>query len=122
MWIKQAKLSNTRSFHLSDPEVPIEQEQRMSGTFSCQLLYRHPLLLYLWTQFVPLSSSVFSAKGIIMQLDDGATLTPTFLQRNGFNVPILILEKAKLGLRVPPHNFTIYDVEMKVGRFYVLLA
>ena len=80
------------------------------------------LCSYLWTQFVLLSSHVFSAKEIIMQLDDGATLTPTFLQQNGFNIPILILEKTKLGLKVPPNNFTIYDVEMKVGRFYVLLV
>lgn len=45
----------------------------------------------------------------------GSELTLAYIQRYGFNTPLLFKEKLGLGLRVPTTNFTINDVRMCVG-------
>ncbi|XP_026462710.1 jmjC domain-containing histone demethylation protein 1-like [Ctenocephalides felis] len=50
----------------------------------------------------------------------GSDLTVEYLQRHGFNTPLLFREKTGLGLRVPTKNFTINDVRMCVGSRRVL--
>ncbi|XP_067014972.2 jmjC domain-containing histone demethylation protein 1 [Anabrus simplex] len=50
----------------------------------------------------------------------GADFNLAYLQRNGFNVPLLFREKTGLGLRVPSQNFSVNDVRMCVGSRRVL--
>ncbi|XP_071081601.1 histone lysine demethylase PHF8-like isoform X3 [Haliotis cracherodii] len=45
----------------------------------------------------------------------GSQLTKDYLDKNGFDTPILIEKKDGLSLTVPPSNFTIQDVENHVG-------
>ena len=45
----------------------------------------------------------------------GLDLTIDFLEENGFDRPILVETKDDLGLRVPPPNFKISDIERCVG-------
>ena len=45
----------------------------------------------------------------------GHELTVDFLDKNGFDTPILIDNKEGLGLIVPPPTFTVQDVELYVG-------
>lgn len=55
-----------------------------------------------------------------MRLEDGSDFNVDFLHNNGFDKPIIIGNKKGLGLVVPPSNFTIYDVEKKVGEYSFL--
>ncbi|XP_046386449.1 jmjC domain-containing histone demethylation protein 1-like isoform X1 [Ischnura elegans] len=50
----------------------------------------------------------------------GADFNLSYLQRHGFNTPLLFKEKAGLGLRVPSCNFSINDVRMCVGSRRIL--
>lgn len=45
----------------------------------------------------------------------GADFNLSYLQRHGFNTPLLFKEKTGLGLQVPSANFTVNDVRMCVG-------
>ncbi|XP_071439259.1 histone lysine demethylase PHF8-like [Hetaerina americana] len=45
----------------------------------------------------------------------GQQLTLQYLQRTGFNDPILIPQKEGLGMTVPPETFSVSDVEYYVG-------
>ncbi|XP_046682822.1 jmjC domain-containing histone demethylation protein 1 isoform X2 [Homalodisca vitripennis] len=45
----------------------------------------------------------------------GSDLTLAYLQRHGFNTPLLFKEKTGLGLQVPSQNFTVNDVRVCVG-------
>ncbi|XP_073991040.1 lysine demethylase 2 [Rhodnius prolixus] len=45
----------------------------------------------------------------------GPDFNITYLQRHGFNTPLLFREKAGLGLHVPSQNFTVNDVRTCVG-------
>ncbi|KAG8239036.1 hypothetical protein J437_LFUL018431 [Ladona fulva] len=68
-----------------------------------------------------LSSRHFpSADDIILKMA-GQQLTVPFLQRNGFNDPILITQKDGLGMIVPPEAFTVDDVEYYVGKLLIVL-
>ena len=49
-------------------------------------------------------------------LNDGMSFDVNYLQQHGFDVPIFVKEKTGLGLVVPPSNFTVYDVEKRVGK------
>ncbi|KAL0267255.1 UNVERIFIED_CONTAM: hypothetical protein PYX00_009581 [Menopon gallinae] len=46
---------------------------------------------------------------------NGADLTLSYLQKHGFNTPILFREKTGLGIRVPTEEFTVTHVKMCVG-------
>lgn len=58
---------------------------------------------------------IFSAEDIVLQLEDGSNVTADYFQEHGFNTPVLIHEKTGLDLTVPPSNFTVYDVEQRIG-------
>ena len=47
----------------------------------------------------------------------GPDLTIDYLEEHGFDRPILIETKDDLGLRVPPPNFKISDIERCVGMY-----
>ena len=51
-------------------------------------------------------------------LENGSEICGDYFNDTGFNRPIVIKEKTGLGVKVPPPNFTIYDVEQKVGKYY----
>ncbi|XP_050677373.1 jmjC domain-containing histone demethylation protein 1 [Leptidea sinapis] len=61
-----------------------------------------------------LESPRFEHSGAVLEMQ-GADLTISYLQKNGFTTPILFKDKAGLGLRVPTSNFTVNDVRMCVG-------
>lgn len=44
--------------------------------------------------------------------------TIAYLQKNGFNIPLLFTDKAGLGLHVPSPNFSVHDVRTCVGNYY----
>ncbi|XP_064632054.1 histone lysine demethylase PHF8-like isoform X2 [Lineus longissimus] len=45
----------------------------------------------------------------------GSQLTTEFIEKNGFNLPIMVEKKDGLGMSVPPSSFSIQDVENYVG-------
>lgn len=47
-----------------------------------------------------------------------AELNLAYLQRHGFNTPILFKEKTGLGLQVPSQTFTVSDVRTCVGEYF----
>ncbi|XP_065674311.1 lysine-specific demethylase 7B isoform X5 [Hydra vulgaris] len=59
-------------------------------------------------------------KNVIRFLNNGNSFDVNYLQQHGFDVPILVKEKTGLGLVVPPSNFTVYDVEKRVGPLFDL--
>lgn len=61
-----------------------------------------------------LENPAFAAHNIVKEMH-GTELTVAYLQRHGFNTPLLFKEKTGLGLRVPTTNFTVNDVRMCVG-------
>ncbi|GLH03864.1 JmjC domain-containing histone demethylation protein 1 [Gryllus bimaculatus] len=50
----------------------------------------------------------------------GEDFNLAYLQRHGFNTPLLFREKTGLGLRVPSANFSVNDVRMCVGSRRIL--
>lgn len=46
----------------------------------------------------------------------GEQVTPRFLERHGFNYPIMVTEMEGLGLKLPPPTFSVLDVERYVGK------
>lgn len=46
----------------------------------------------------------------------GQQVTPRFLERHGFNYPIMVTEMEGLGLKLPPPTFSVLDVERYVGK------
>ena len=59
---------------------------------------------------------------VLTVLENGSEICGDYFNDNGFNKPIVIKEKTGLGVKVPPSNFTIYDVEQKVGKYQVFLV
>ena len=45
----------------------------------------------------------------------GSEVTISYFERHGFKLPIMVDDKDGLGLRVPPPDFKISDVERYVG-------
>lgn len=43
-------------------------------------------------------------------------MTPRFLERHGFNYPIMVTDMEGLGLKLPPPTFSVLDVERYVGK------
>lgn len=60
----------------------------------------------------PLSG--FSGEDILRKMA-GEQVTPRFLERHGFNYPIMVTEMEGLGLKLPPPTFSVLDVERYVG-------
>lgn len=60
----------------------------------------------------PLSCS--SGEDILRKMA-GEQVTPRFLERHGFNYPIMVTEMEGLGLKLPPPTFSVLDVERYVG-------
>ena len=58
---------------------------------------------------------LFSASGGVLLYLKGSEVTVGYFERNGFKTPILVEQKEGLGLRVPPPDFRISDVERYVG-------
>ena len=52
--------------------------------------------------------------GVLLHLK-GSEVTVNYFELNGFKVPIIVDQKEGLGLRVPPPDFRISDVERYVG-------
>ena len=46
---------------------------------------------------------------------NGSQLTMQYFEKHGFSRPILIKNKEGLGLKVPPADFEVVDVEKYVG-------
>lgn len=46
----------------------------------------------------------------------GEQVTPRYLERHGFNYPIMVTEMEGLGLKLPPQTFSVKDVEQYVGK------
>ncbi|XP_055979881.1 lysine-specific demethylase 7A [Sorex fumeus] len=62
-----------------------------------------------------LRSRVFpSAEEVIVKMH-GSQLTHRFLEKHGFEVPIMVPKLDDLGLRLPPPTFSVLDVERYVG-------
>ncbi|XP_060632829.2 lysine-specific demethylase 7A [Anolis sagrei] len=58
--------------------------------------------------------SFTSADEIILKMH-GSQLTQRYLEKHGFDVPIMIPKLDGLGLRLPPPTFSVLDVEQCVG-------
>lgn len=57
----------------------------------------------------------FSGEDILRKMA-GEQVTPRFLERHGFNYPIMVTEMEGLGLKLPPPTFSVLDVERYVGK------
>ncbi|KAM4748311.1 lysine-specific demethylase 7A isoform 2-T2 [Rhinophrynus dorsalis] len=55
-----------------------------------------------------------SADEIILKMG-GSQLTQRYLEKHGFNLPIMVPQLEDLGLRLPPPTFSVMDVERYVG-------
>lgn len=55
-----------------------------------------------------------SADDIILKMH-GNQLTQRYLEKHGFDVPIMVPKLDGLGLRLPPPTFSVLDVERYVG-------
>ncbi|XP_054990019.1 lysine-specific demethylase 7A [Sorex araneus] len=55
-----------------------------------------------------------SAEEVIVKMH-GSQLTHRFLEKHGFEVPIMVPKLDDLGLRLPPPTFSVLDVERYVG-------
>lgn len=58
---------------------------------------------------------VHSAHGEVLYHMKGSEVTPEHFEQHGFDNPLLVEKKDGLGLKVPPKEFTIADVERCVG-------
>ncbi|XP_042782360.1 lysine-specific demethylase 7A isoform X4 [Panthera leo] len=69
-----------------------------------------------------LRSRVFpSADEIIVKMH-GSQLTQRYLEKHGFEVPIMVPKLDDLGLRLPPPAFSVMDVERYVGWIHAVLT
>lgn len=59
-------------------------------------------------------SAFLSADEIIVKMH-GSQLTQRYLEKHGFEVPIMVPKLDDLGLRLPPPTFSVMDVERYVG-------
>ncbi|XP_053321260.1 lysine-specific demethylase 7A [Spea bombifrons] len=55
-----------------------------------------------------------SADEVILKMN-GSQLTQRYLEKHGFNFPIMVPRLEDLGLRLPPPTFSVMDVERYVG-------
>lgn len=62
---------------------------------------------------------MFSADEVILR-PKGSDLTIEWFNTHGFNKPMIVEEPTGLGIKVPPSDFTIPDVEKYVGELISL--
>ncbi|XP_026182522.1 lysine-specific demethylase 7A [Mastacembelus armatus] len=62
-----------------------------------------------------LQNRTFASADEILLRMKGEHVTPRYLERHGFNYPIMITEMEGLGLKLPPSTFSVKDVEQYVG-------
>nr|XP_057933051.1 lysine-specific demethylase 7A isoform X3 [Doryrhamphus excisus] len=62
-----------------------------------------------------LQSRTFPSGEEILMRMKGEQVTPKYLERHGFNYPIVVTEMEGLGLKLPPPTFNVRDVEQYVG-------
>ncbi|XP_061767962.1 lysine-specific demethylase 7A [Nerophis ophidion] len=62
-----------------------------------------------------LQSRTFPSGEEILMRMKGEQVTPKYLERHGFNYPIMVTEMEGLGLKLPPQAFNVRDVEQYVG-------
>lgn len=62
-----------------------------------------------------------SADEIIVKMH-GSQLTQRYLEKHGFEVPIMVPKLDDLGLRLPPPAFSVMDVERYVGTQLIPLS
>ncbi|XP_054609266.1 lysine-specific demethylase 7A [Dunckerocampus dactyliophorus] len=62
-----------------------------------------------------LQSRTFPSGEEILLRMKGEQVTPKYLERHGFNYPIVVTEMEGLGLKLPPPTFNVRDVEQYVG-------
>lgn len=62
-----------------------------------------------------------SADEIIVKMH-GSQLTQRYLEKHGFEVPIMVPKLDDLGLRLPPPAFSVMDVERYVGTHLIPLS
>uniref|UniRef100_H3D1F0 Lysine (K)-specific demethylase 7Aa n=1 Tax=Tetraodon nigroviridis TaxID=99883 RepID=H3D1F0_TETNG len=62
-----------------------------------------------------LQSRTFASGEEILRKMAGEQVTPRYLERHGFNYPIMVTEMEGLGLKLPPPTFSVLDVERYVG-------
>ena len=60
---------------------------------------------------------VYSADGEVLFHLKGSEVTVDYFQRHGFTKPLIVKQKEGLGLKVPPPDFKVVDVERCVGMF-----
>ncbi len=52
----------------------------------------------------------------------GSEVTIDYFEKHGFTYPLIVDKKEGLGLKVPPPDFSIADVERCVGELYVCVC
>nr|XP_005174379.1 lysine-specific demethylase 7B isoform X1 [Danio rerio] len=62
-----------------------------------------------------LQARTFPSGDEILQPMHGGQVTQRYLERHGFRYPIIVSKREELGLRLPPPDFSIKDVERYVG-------
>lgn len=75
-------------------------------------LYGPSVILFVW--FL-LFFHLFSGEELLRRMK-GEQVTPRYLERHGFNYPIMVTEMEGLGLKLPPQTFSVKDVEQYVGK------
>lgn len=88
----------------------------LSDVIYCHLKWALPEK-YEWSWHLELSP-FNSADEIPLLRLHGSELTSDFVDKHGFDTPVLVEKKDGLGLSLPPSNFSIQDVEFYVGRFF----
>lgn len=73
------------------------------------LVYGPRVILFVWV------FHLFSGEELLRRMR-GEQVTPRYLERHGFNYPIMVTEMEGLGLKLPPQTFSVKDVEQYVGK------
>ena len=61
-----------------------------------------------------------SADGEVVLHVKGSEVTLDYFEEHGFGTPLLVEQKDGLGMKVPPSDFTVADVERCVGEWLLL--
>lgn len=81
---------------------------------NCDMIIFFLVVLGCSSANIPLFLSV-SADEVILKMH-GSQLTQRYLEKHGFDVPIMVAKLDGLGLRLPPPTFSVLDVERYVGK------
>lgn len=83
----------------------------------CSHVYETAINQLIWalSDFICLGVFFISGEDLLRRMK-GEQVTPRYLERHGFNYPIMVTEMEGLGLRLPPKTFSVKDVEQYVGK------